>query len=153
MVEHRSAVSEGLRFDYSWELRIFSFFPRSWQNEEHLSLFFFIRFGRGSFKPDNHSTFDYFPWANMARHVSIFLWLRTSPSIWMLNLTRVPLFLCVLDIICRCLEQIVQRNWAILMSHMATFRPYLLFIVLSMWLSIRHVWYARTLMAWHVFRV
>ena len=100
---------------------------------------FFIRFGRGSFKPDNHSTFDYFPWANMARHVSIFLWLRTPPSIWILNLTRVPLFPRVLHIIFRCLEQITQRNWAILMSHMATFRPYLLFIVLSMWLSIRHV--------------
>ena len=80
-----------------------------------------------------------FPWANMARHVSIFLWLRTPPSIWILNLTRVPLFLRVLHIISRCLEQITQRNWAILMSHMATFRPYLLFIVLSMWLSIRHV--------------
>ena len=98
-----------------------------------------IRFGRGSFKPDNHSTVHYFPWANMARHVSIFLWLRTPPSIWILNLTRVPLFLRVLHIISRCLEQITQRNWAILMSQMATFRPYLLFIVLSMWLSIRHV--------------
>ena len=103
-------------------------------------LFFGVLFDlRGSFKPDNHSTVHYFPWANMARHVSIFLWLRTPPSIWILNLTRVPLFLRVLHIISRCLEQITQRNWAILMSHMATFRPYLLFIVLSMWLSIRHV--------------
>ena len=35
-----------------------------------------------------------------------------------------------LRIICRCLKHIAQRNWAKLMSHMTTFRPYFLLIVL-----------------------
>ena len=41
VVEHRSAESEGLRFDSSWGLRIFFFLPRSWQDEKHLSLFLY----------------------------------------------------------------------------------------------------------------
>ena len=36
-IEHRSAESEGLRFDSSWGVRIVFFFPRSWQDEKHLS--------------------------------------------------------------------------------------------------------------------
>ena len=35
--EHRSAESEGLRFDSSWGLRIFFFVPRSWQDEKKTS--------------------------------------------------------------------------------------------------------------------
>ena len=37
-IEHRSAESEGLRFDSSWGVRIVFFFPRSRQDEKHLSL-------------------------------------------------------------------------------------------------------------------
>ena len=36
-IEHRSAESEGLRFDFSWRIRIFFFVTRSWQDEKHLS--------------------------------------------------------------------------------------------------------------------
>ena len=39
VVEHRSAESEALRFVSSWELIIFFFAPRSWQDEKLLSLF------------------------------------------------------------------------------------------------------------------
>ena len=41
VVEHRSAESRGLRFDSSWGLRIFSFVPRSWQDEKNIFLYFF----------------------------------------------------------------------------------------------------------------
>ena len=41
IIEYWSAESEGLRFDSSWGLRIFLFFPRSWQDEKHLSLFLY----------------------------------------------------------------------------------------------------------------
>ena len=40
-VEHRSAESEGLRFDSSWVFKVFFFDPRSWQDEKHLSLFLY----------------------------------------------------------------------------------------------------------------
>ena len=53
----------------------------------------------------------YFPWANMDTLVSISLWLRTSPPMWMLNLTQILSLLSVLRIICRCLKQIVYWNW------------------------------------------
>ena len=35
-----------------------------------------------------------------------------------------------LRIICRCLKHIAQRKWAKLMSHMTTFRPYFMLIVM-----------------------
>ena len=41
VVEHRSAESEGLRLDSSRGIRIFSFVPRLWQDEKHLSLFLY----------------------------------------------------------------------------------------------------------------
>ena len=40
-VEHRSAESEGLRFDSSWVFKVFFFDPRSWQDKKHLSLFLY----------------------------------------------------------------------------------------------------------------
>ena len=40
-LEHRSAASEGPRFDSSWGLRIFFLVPRSWEDEKHLYPFLY----------------------------------------------------------------------------------------------------------------
>ena len=55
----------------------------------------------------------------------------TTGIIYMVvELNPSPVTSRALRIICRCLKHIAQRNWAKLMSHMTTFRPYFMLVVL-----------------------